>query len=793
MMLEASSKTTTAPLESGEVEDRLLIPQRGTAMRHWQVLMIYFLLACITLVVYLPVLKLDFVNFDDSAYVTSNLNVSSGLTWSGVVWAFRNFHSSNWHPVTWISHMVDCQLYGLKPAGHHMTSALLHIANVLLLFGLLKGMTGAMWRSAFVAGLFALHPLRVESVAWVAERKDVLSGFFGLLTLLAYAKYVKWKFEIRNSKLEANPKFETRIAIFYYCLALAWFALGLMSKPMLVTWPLVMLLLDYWPLRRVDGRALAPLVLEKIPFFVLSAGSCVITFLAQRQGGAVVPMQSFPWLFRMENAAMSYVRYIGKLFYPHNLAVVYPKVAGWPLEEVLFGSILLVVAALIVITNWRRGYLVTGWLWFVVTLLPVIGLVKVGDVSMADRYTYLPAIGIFVVIAWGICELTSRWSSRSIPLAIGATTILISCAIVTRMQLPYWQNAKSLFEHALAVTGKNALAEINLGVYFTQTGQLNRAREHYESAIAADPNFAESWVGKGYILAEEQKYDEAIQDYEYAMNLKPDLADTRINYGKALFQVGRTNEALQQFREAVELSPKEAIGHYNLGYNLFAVGDVLGAVAEYRTATELNPKLVAAWHNLGGVLAQQGKVDDAVACYLKAVQIEPGDVAAHGELGQLLLAQGKNDDAAKEFLAVLQRAPEDSQAHYQLAMALTAQGKSKEALAHYRRGLKSFENIPAGLNNLAWILATYPDPQVRNGSEAVTLAEKACNLTEYKEPVLVGTLAAAYAEVGRFAEAITAAEKARALAEAAGAEGLAANNVTLIELYRAGKAFRDRP
>jgi tetratricopeptide (TPR) repeat protein len=742
-MLEAPSNITTIPSEHGRTEERLLT---SAAKGRGQALMIYIVLACTTLAVYLPVLKLDFVNFDDSAYVTSNANVSSGLTWRGVVWAFRNFHSSNWHPLTWISHMVDCQLYGLKPAGHHMTNALLHIANVLLLFRLLKGMTGAMWRSAFVAGLFALHPLRVESVAWVAERKDVLCAFFGLLTLLAYTKYAgsvgdveRAKSETRNPKSESNSNSEIRNKAALYALSLLFFALGLMSKPMLVTWPLVMLLLDFWPLKRVNGQSWVRLCLEKIPFFVLSAGSCVITFLAQRQGGAVVPVQSFPLLFRMENAAMSYVRYIGKLFYPHNLAIVYPKVAGWPMEEVLFGSIVLVVAALIVLTNWRRGYLVTGWIWFVATLVPVIGLVKVGDVSMADRYTYLPAIGIFVLITWGICDLTSRWSSRSIPLAIGATAILSSCAIVTRKQLPYWQNAESLFQHALAVTGKNALADINLGVYFTQNGQLERAREYYESAIEADANFAEPWVGLGYILAEEKKYDEAISYYEHALPLKPGLPDTRINYGKALFQVGRTNEALEQFREAVRLSPKEAIGHYNVGYTLFAVGDVGGAVAEYRIATELNPKLVVAWHNLGAVFAQQGKDNDAIASYRKALDIEPEDMAVHHELGQLLLAQGKNDEAVKEFSAMLRKAPEDSQVHYQLAMALTGQGKSREALEHYRRGLKCFENIPAGLNNLAWILATYPDPQVRNGSEAVTLAEKACGLTDYKEAFFVGT------------------------------------------------------
>jgi tetratricopeptide (TPR) repeat protein len=809
-MLEAPSNLTRPPSERGHFEDRLeTSPAAGQHRELW----IYLLLACVTIGVYLPVLKLDFVNFDDSAYVTSNPNVAGGLTWSGIVWSFRNFHSSNWHPVTWISHMVDCQLYGLRPAGHHLTNALLHIANSLLIFRLLKGMTGAFWRSAFVAGLFALHPLRVESVAWVAERKDVLSGFFGLLTLLAYAKYVSSvkhagnaKSELQNPKSETNSKSEIRKKVVFYGSAVLFFALGLMSKPMLVTWPLVMLLLDFWPLGRVssvecggggnraNGTAhWVRLLGEKVPFFMLSAGSCVITFLAQRQGGAVVPVQSFPLTYRIENAVMSYVRYIGKLFYPHDMAVVYPKVAGWPMAEVLLSGMLLMIGSLFVLTYWRPGYLVTGWFWFVVTLVPVIGLVKVGDVSMADRYTYLPAIGLFILITWGICELTSGWSSRSIPLAIGATALLITCAIVTRKQIPYWQNAETLFEHALAVTGKNALADINLGAYFTQTGQLSRAREHYESAITIDPNFAEPWNGLGYILAEENRYNEAIPQYEMALQLKPGLSDTRINFGKALFQVGMTDAAIEQFREAVRLKPSDSIAHYNLGYSLFTAGDIAGAVQEYRSATDLNPKLIAAWYNFGRVLALQNKADEAMACYRKALEIDPGDMATHEGLGELLLSQGKNEEAAKEFSIVLRKNADDLAAHYQLALALTGQGKSREAVEHYRRGLESVEENPVALNNLAWILATYPDPQVRNGSEAVTLAEKACNLTQHKQAIFVGTLAAAYAEVGRFADALATAEKARALAEAAGSQELVANNVKLMQLYRAGKPFRDVP
>lgn len=778
--------------------------------------MVYALLACVTFAVYLPAVELDFVDYDDTAYVTGNPHVSGGLTPGGIVWAFCNFHSSNWHPLTWISHMVDCQLYGLRPAGHHLTSVLIHVANCLLVFRLLKGMTGALWRAAFVAALFALHPLRVESIAWVAERKDVLSAFFGLLCLLAYMNYAKGRAETRNPKGEGNPNPEAGKPFGYYVLAVLLFALGLMSKPMLVSWPLIMLLLDFWPLGRVsvskvqspgskegepveaqsstfEIRSLPGLILEKVPFFILSAGSCVITFLAQRQGGAVVPVEGFPLLFRIENVVVSYVRYVGKLFYPHGLAVVYPKVPGWPMEETLLAGVVLVVCTLVALTNWRRGYLVTGWFWFVVTLVPVIGLIKVGDISIADRYTYLPAIGLFVLLAWGISDLTASWPHRSIPLAIGAAGILVVCAIISGGQILFWQNAETLFEHALAVTEKNPLAHINLGVFFMQQGELKRAREHFESAIAADPNFAESWTGLGNILAEEKKYEEAIPNYENALRLKPGFFDARINFGKTLFQVGRTNEAMAQFREAVRLSPNDAIGHYNLGYCLSVAGDTTGAFEEYRAATELNPRLAAAWHNLGGTFAQQGKVEDAIACYRNAVEIEPRDPGTHQRLGELLLLQGKNEEATKEFSTVLQIVPDNSAAHYQLALALTAQGKSREAVEHYRRGLQSFQAVPGALNNLAWILATNPDPEVRNGAEAVALAEKACNLTDYKEPLIVGTLAAAYAEAGRFPDAITIAEKARSLAEAAHSDELVAKNAKLLELYRAGKPFRDAP
>lgn len=796
---------------------------RNRSERKWSAI-IYSLLACVTLAVYAPVVELDFVNYDDSAYVTSNPHVTDGLKWSGIKWAFSNFHSSNWHPLTWISHMADCQVYGLKPAGHHVTNLLFHVANALLLFRLLKGSTGALWRSAFVAGSFALHPLRVESVAWVAERKDVLSAFFGLLCLLAYVKYARGKFEIRNPKSDTSPNSHSLNGIGYYFLALLLFAFGLMSKPMLVTWPLVMLLLDFWPLGRVQNvgcqnpslqpnsepsddrpgsnwaskllfhtKSFRRLFLEKIPFFLLSAGSCVVTFFAQRHGGAVVPLEYVSWQARIANAVMSYPRYIGKLISPHNLSVIYPRVPAWPVAEVVLAAVALIAVSALALWQWRRGYLVMGWLWFVGMLVPVIGLVKVGDPSMADRYTYLPAIGFFIVVAWGTAELTSRWVRRAVPLAIGAAGFLLGSAFITASQIPYWQNPVSLFEHALSVTGKNALAHINLGFYFAENRQLEPAQKHFQAAIDTDPNFGEAWNGLGYVLAEEGKYEEAIPNYETALRLKPEFGYARSNLGNSLFYIGRTNEALVQFREAVRLNPREAMGHYNLGFCLLAAGNRDEAIEQLRAAAQLNPKLVQPWQYLGIALAQQGQIAEAMGCYSKAIEAEPGYLPARESLGELFLTQGKNREAAEQFLVVLQRRPDDANAHYRLALALTGLGRTKEAAAHYQRSLQSFQDVPAALNNLAWILATYPDPEVRNGAEAVNLAERACKLTDYKQPIVVGTLAAAYAEVGRFADAIATAEKARVLAEAEQADDLVAKNVKLLELYRAGKPYRDAP
>jgi tetratricopeptide (TPR) repeat protein len=810
----------------------------------------YVLLALITVAVYLPVIELSFVTFDDTYYLTDNPKVQAGLTWESVRWAFTHSHAANWHPLTWLSHMLDCQLYGLKPLGHHVTSLLFHTANTLLLFGLLKRLTGAFWRSALVAALFALHPLHVESVAWLAERKDVLSTFFFILTLGAYARYVEGqsqkakgqnlKAEGRKPKAEGRPKSEGRSpkSGAWYLVALGLFALGLMSKPMLVTVPCVLLLLDYWPLGRLSfpslHRSTTPplrLLLEKLPFFALSAASCVITLIAQQKGGAVASLEGVSGVSvesRLINTPISYVWYLVKLVWPSDLAVIYPYVKDWPVEQVLLATALLI--ALTGMALWqgrRRAYLAVGWLWYLGTLVPVIGLVKVGTQSIADRYTYIPAIGLFIVFAWGVADLTAGWPKRTLPLAAGAAALLAACALVVGLQLLYWQNTETLFRHALAVTRNNYVACNILGSCFAEHGELELAKKYYQSAIEISPNYPSARSNLGATLVYQKRYEEALAALEGAVSINPRSAEAESNLGAALCSLERTDEALGHLRKAIQLDPENPLARYNLGNALMQKGRPADAVEEFRVAAQLNPRYAEAHNNLAQALVKQGKLDEAAVQFRQALVIQPGLLPAHYGLGELLAEQGKFEAAVEQFTevlrlqpkdeptqvqlglarasqgkleeavaafsAALRMKPDDASAQYHLAVALASQHKTREAIQQYHEALKTLPDFPEALNNLAWILAANADAQVRNGREAVDLAQRACKLTEYKQAVMVGTLAAAYAEAGRFTEAVAMAEKAMTLADQANQIELAARNRTLLELYRSGQPARDTP
>jgi protein O-mannosyl-transferase len=829
------------------------------------------LLVLATAAVYWPVLRHGFINLDDSDYVSGNPPVTAGLTWQGVKWAFTSTHAGNWHPATWLSHMLDCQLYHLRPAGHHLTNLLLHTANVLLLFGLLKRLTGALWRSALVAALFALHPLHVESVAWVAERKDVLSGFFFLLTLWAYVQYVKAK----GLRLKAEggvssqwsvasgsgaaatgndgprttdhglltkhqaSRFTFHVSTFYL-LSLTFFALGLMSKPMLVTLPFVLLLLDYWPLRRLQLSTLnsqLSTVFEKLPFFALSAVSCVVTFVVQQASGAT---QAPPPLdARLANALVACARYLGKTLWPANLAVFYPytpfDLGSW--QVVGAGLLLAAVTASLLAYALKEGRrmndqsrkglpsasslqslacpLAMGWLWFVGMLVPAIGLVQVGLQAMADRYTYLPHIGLFIAVTWGAVaaaerrrgrasapaspeptearrSLGSRGRSPSLALACGlAVLVLTACGLLTARQVSYWQNNTMLFGHAAAVTSGNYRAYAIIGSQLGGEGRLTEGIEWCRKSLDIAPGYAEAHNTLGAIYARQGKNDEALAEYETAAQEDPAYLDAREALANLLLRQRRFAEAEGWCREALRLAPQKLPVMYSLATALHQQGKLDEAAGWYRRILAVDPALSTPHRFLGNILAAQGKPEAAIAEWRLALKVRPADGDTRTVLGVVLLEQGQLDEAAAQLSEAARLQATNALANSQLALIHEQRHETRAAIECFRRALQAQPDWPETLNNLAWILAANPEASLRNGTEAVQLAERACKLTGYKEPLMVGTLAAAYAEAGRFEDAVKTAEKARDLAAAAGLKAVAEKNSQLLELYRAAKPYRD--
>jgi len=511
-------------------------------------------LAGITLLVYLPLLGHGFVDYDDPDYITSNAHVRAGITWDGIVWAFTSTDASNWHPLTWISHMLDCQLFGFHAAGHHLVNVLFHTANTVLLFLLLNRLTGALWRSALVAALFAWHPMHVESVAWASERKDVLSAFFWMLTLLAYARFTRGA--ERGAPGPEHSGSHPPSAIFYL-LALLSFACGLMSKPMVVTLPFVLLLLDFWPIHRVQGstfKVLSRLIVEKIPFFLLSLGSCLVTYRAQH--AAFWSPDSLPLPLRLMNVLMAYVRYISKLLWPTDLALIYPYPHFWPMPVVVIVTVVLLLLTTVFVLQAKRfPYLVIGWFWFLGTLVPAIGLVQVGVQSMADRYSYLPSIGLFIFVVWGLNDLLAR-SPR--PEKIGgalAAIALVACLALASVQINHWRNSVAIFWHTVKVTTDNYAALDCLGRALENIGKPDQALEAYTQAINAEPRYPSAQFDLGMLLVERNRPDEASNHIAIAVRLEPQNPVMQFDYGVFLFQHGNTNAAAEHFRRAIEERP----------------------------------------------------------------------------------------------------------------------------------------------------------------------------------------------------------------------------------------------
>jgi protein O-mannosyl-transferase len=600
-------------------------------------------LVILTWAVFIQTLRYDFVNYDDPHYVYQNTRIISGINVANVAWAFTHVHSENWHPLTTITHMLDCQLHGLNAGWHHFTNVFLHCLAVVLLFVALERMTGALWRSAFVSAVFAVHPLHVESVAWISERKDVLSALFFMLTLLAYLHYTR------------APSIGRYVTVGLV------FAFGLMAKPMLVTLPFVLLLLDYWPLGRFEARRsntvrqLKRLVLEKVPLITLSAVSSIVTFLAQR--GAIGWTEQLPMSERISNAFVAYVVYVRQMFWPARLAVFYPhpenRLPGW---EVSLALIVLVgITAAAFVFRKKAPYFVIGWLWYLGMLVPVIGLLQVGWQGHADRYTYLPQIGLYIAVTWAVTDLTRSWRVQRIALAAAAVLIVGALSCRAWLQTSYWRDSETLFTHALAVTTNNDVALNNLGIIFLDKGQL----------------------------------DDAISKLEAAIDLRPENAPAHDNLAKALLKKGQVTEAMVHYRKFLELEPAN----------------------------------VEARNTLGTALIQQGHVRDAIDQWQEVLAIQP-----------------ENGNAA---------------------------------------------------SNVAWVFATCPEDSIRDGTRAVELAEKAFRISGGKIPMIYRVLAAAYAENGRFADAIETAQRGAELATSQGNPALAAELESNIALYQSGRPLRD--
>jgi tetratricopeptide (TPR) repeat protein len=642
------------------------------------------LLAVIVGIAFGRALGKDFVGYDDQSYVVLNPRVTNGLTLDGIQWAFTHAHATNWHPLTTISHMLDCQLYGLEPWGHHLTNILFHAAAAILLFFALRDLTGNLWPSALAAAIFAVHPLRVESVAWVSERKDVLSGVFFMLILGVYARYARG-----NSARSL-----------WYITVLILLTLGLMCKPTLVTVPFVLLLLDYWPLDRSQsspslGRGITKetwsrLVFEKLPLFVLSAASCVATLLAQKQ--ALDASLKPPFGERVGNALVSYVIYLGQMIWPARLAVLYPYPEGHLKVAPVILALLLLLVISVAFFLWRKRYpfLLVGWLWYLGMLVPMIGIIQVGSQVRADRYTYLPQIGLYLLVAWSAMELFHQLRRSRVILA--TAVLLTITALITRsyFQTSYWHDTETLWRHAIATTSDNYIASNNLAQFLFQSG----------------------------------RFDEAIAECERALNIKPDFAAAHNNLGAALVknqrvrdgarrQHGAVDEAIAHYRRAVQINPDFAQAHNNLGTALLLKGQVDEAIAHYQKTLEINPNYAEARYSLGNAFLAEGRYSESIANYEAAVRIRPNYFEAHYNLGRVLATIGNDRQALKEFNEAVRINGDSAEVHCTLGSLLGRMGHREEAVAHLAEALRlkpDYENAKQQLRELGAPLQEQPRP-----------------------------------------------------------------------------------
>ncbi len=714
-------------------------------------------LALATLTAYWSVKNNDFIMYDDGVYIYENPHVYSGLSRENIVWALTAVHAGNWHPLTWMSHMLDCDVFGLNPAGHHLVNLALHIANTILLLTILLKMTGEVRPSALTSLLFALHPIHVESVAWAAERKDVLSTLFWMLTILNYHRYVLKPCTTR------------------YLLVMLTFALGLTAKPMLVTLPCVLLLLDYWPLRRFGrhqftkqhgpalGKNTPPattlrrLITEKIPMFVLVTMSCVITFSAQRSQGAVIELERISVFCRLGNVILSYCRYLLKTLWPSDLAVLYPlNLNEITSISVTLGLGLITAVSIVALTLARRHpYLIIGWLWYLGTLVPVAGFVHVGAQGYADRYTYVPLIGIFICFSWGFSRIGSR-SKSTIPDNLMIIAITAALIPLTRHQVGLWRNSKTLFTHTVNRTTNNFLMHENLAI----------------------------------VLHKEGMKDDALMHFREVVRIKPDYVNGQRHLGAILASRGEMIQAVSHLQKAISLNPDYAVAHFDLGRVYAQMNKPEDATRHLKIVLDLIPVHKRARLDLGTLLMVQQHYRDAIACYSEGIAIHPESAEMHRALGDALVYAGEHTSAIPRYHRALELGSKHDKMYSQLATAMIKTGRHDEAVDVYRAAIANSPDDVACLNGLAWLLATSPHTHIRNGVDAVRLTERAAVLTGYTNPAVLDTLAAAYAEIGDFDNAVETAGKASDIAAKELPDNVAAEIRNRIACYRDHRPYR---
>jgi tetratricopeptide (TPR) repeat protein len=717
--MHAAPRKVTTPAGPAHVTDRFN-------------LIICVLLGVGTWVSFWPAVSAQFLNYDDNEYVTNNPMVLSGLGWRGVAWALVTDHACNWHPLTWASHMLDVSLFGRSPAGPHCVNILFHTLNAILLFMLLAQLTKQGWPSVIVAALFAWHPLHVESVAWVAERKDVLSAFFCFLTLLAYGAW---------ARVRISPAPSSRAGHRAYAASLGCFALGLMSKPMVVTLPFLMLLLDFWPLGRMaSGEVQAPkaeglflanaikfrrLVLEKLPFLFLSAGACAATIWAQK--GAIQPLEHLPLAERIGNALIGYTRYLGKAIWPVDLALPYLHPGHWPAVRVWGAVAILAGLSTVAFRAVRqKPYLLMGWLWFLGTLIPVIGIVQVGTQAIADRYTYIPLIGPFIAVVWGLNDGLRRLRSPNLP-AFATAVALGFCCVLTFRQAGFWKDSETLFKHADAVTTNNFIAVANVGGVLFEQGYLEQAMDWYKRSYEMNPRYVEAVNSIGAVLAAKGS-NEATLWFQRALEIQPNHPQALFNMGNAMARKGDTPGAVTYFEAAVRVKPDNYEARNNLGNALFKLHRVDEAIAQFEAALRVQPQAALVHKNLGEALAARGRLNEATIQYLEALELT-NDTATHYSLGMAWAVQNKWEPAIEQYRETLRFSPTNAEAHYNLGYALAITGRAAEAGREYAAAVGFRPDFPIAHYNLGCVLA-----EMGKREEAISHLQQALEQQpDYKE------------------------------------------------------------